>query len=84
VSSSSILLLNCRSLCNKAPVVRDLIADYRLDIACLTETWLSGTDEDKVITAALLPDGFNIVHRPRVDAKGGGVAIVHRACIPLN
>jgi hypothetical protein len=83
-SSSSILLLNCRSLCNKAPIVRDLIADHRLDIVCLTETWLTGTDEDKVTTAALLPDGYEIIHGPRLEARGGGVAIVHRGCIPVK
>ncbi|ELT87689.1 hypothetical protein CAPTEDRAFT_199286 [Capitella teleta] len=47
------------------------------------QTWLTGTDEDKVVSAALLPDDYAMVHRPH-DARGGGVAFIHRRSITLS
>ncbi|ELU12644.1 hypothetical protein CAPTEDRAFT_185599 [Capitella teleta] len=82
-SSSSCVLLNCRSICNKASEISDFISDRRMDFLCLTETWLTGTEEDKVVSAALLPDDYAMVHRPR-DARGGGVAFIHRRSITLS
>ena len=82
-SMSSCVLLNCRSVCNKASELYDYICDRRMDFFGLTETWLTGTPEDGAVTAALLPDGYSVVHRPR-GSRGGGVALVHRSCITLS
>ncbi|ELU00213.1 hypothetical protein CAPTEDRAFT_191532 [Capitella teleta] len=39
---------------------------------------------DNVTTATLLPDGYDIVHQPQIEGKGGGVTVVHCSCIPLG
>jgi len=37
----------------------------------------SSEDNNKAGVANLLPDGYDIIHLPRV-SKGGGVALIHR------
>jgi len=73
-------LLNIRSMKNKTTQICDLIISNRLDILALTETWLNGTDMDNRCFADInntLPN-YTIHHVPRLNRKGGGVALIIR------
>ena len=79
--STSLGLINCRSVCNKADVVADYIGENDFDIVGLTETWLSNDDKHKDVIASLTPDGYDMVHVPRPNqttGPGGGVAILFK------
>ena len=67
-------LLNARSVCNKALLIRDQIIDRSLDVLALTEIW----NPSNCTIAELLPPGYEIVHQPRQDKCGGGVAMIAR------
>ena len=67
-------LLNARSVCNKALLIRDLIIDIGLHVHALTEIW----NPSNCTIAELLPPGYEIVHKPRQDKRGGGVAVLAR------
>ena len=79
----NVCLLNPTSVCNKTTQLHDFILTHCLDLVFITETWLTGTSYDDVIKTELLPPGYHISDIPRVTA-GGGVAIVHRASVPVN
>ena len=48
-------LLNCRSVCNKAAVIKDFIVQHDIDILGINETWLSSGDRDKHIVKDITP-----------------------------
>ena len=52
-----------------------------MDILLITETWLTGTSKDKLICDELAPPGYNVLHKPRKNRRGGGVAVVCRSSI---
>jgi len=62
--SSCVGLLNARSACHKAALIHDVIADNKLDILLLTETWIpsEAPDASKLDVA---PSGYTVVHRHR-------------------
>lgn len=75
--------LNCRSVKNKAISICDhIISDY-IDVIALTETWL-GTDVYNAVLQDLVPNGYDVIHNPRVNRKGGGVAIFFRKNIKMS
>lgn len=66
-------LVNAHSLLKKANDLEDQIAQFKLDIVAVTETWFIG-DSDMT---AVCPKGFKGVHEPRPGGHGG-VAIFYR------
>lgn len=64
---------NAQSLNNKVDIVTELLHDNQIDVACITETWLS--DEGNVTTFALKEAGYEIEHAYR-SKRGGGAAIL--------
>ena len=76
-TTTGLILLNARSVCNKASAIRDYIVDSNSDIIAITETWVNASKE-KLVTSELVPQGFSIVHAPRPRGRGGGIAVVYR------
>ena len=79
-------LLNARSAVHKAALIHDVIADCKLDVLALTETWVTSDAPDAIKLDVALP-GYQVIHQPRgssSDKRGGGVAIVHRDSITVR
>src|SRR5664279_3258169 len=75
-------LLNARSAVRKAASIHDVIADHKLDVVALTESWMRSDDPD-AITLDVVPPGFNVLHAFRdstaeIRTRGGGVALIYR------
>ena len=50
--------------------------DNQIQIACITETWF---DEDKgTFTSTIKSEGYEIIHSPRSEKRGGGTAIIYK------
>ena len=72
-------LLNARSAVHKAALIHDVIADRKLDVLALTETWIT-SDAPDAIKLDVAPTGYQVLHQSRgssSDKRGGGVAIIH-------
>ena len=72
-------LLNARCVVNEAAVIHDVIADKKLAVLALTETWVT-PDVPDAIKLDIAAPGFQVLHQPRgwsTDKRGGGVAIIH-------
>ena len=73
-------LLNARSACHKAALIHDVIADYKLEILLLTETWIP-SDAPDAAKLDVAPSGYSDVYRHRAastERPGGGLAVIHR------
>ena len=69
--------INCRSICNKGPLLHDLIQRSDLDILCLVETHIRPTDTDGLLNS-LTPTDYNLIQKPRSTGLGGGVGFLCR------
>ena len=52
--------------------MRDLITDSKLDILCITETWLNAGDS--VVVEEMIPETHTFIHEPR-EGRAGGVGV---------
>ena len=68
-------LVNCRSIHNKGPLLRDLIQCSDLDILGLVETHIIPTDTDGLLNS-LTPANYNLIQKPRCTGLGGGVGFL--------
>jgi len=71
-----------RSAANKVLTVNDFIINNHIDICALTETWLQ--EKDYTALNDLLPTGYSIFQKHRINRKGGGLAIVFRQSLQLK
>ena len=68
--------MNCQSVNNKADAINDYIVENNVCIAALTESWLTGNEQDNVIKSQSVPAGYRMQHVPRAGSRGGGVAMI--------
>ena len=73
---------NARSLNNKADDTMALIQDLSVDVAFVTETWL--TELCSVTTACIKSYGYGITHNFRSDRRGGGTAIIYKSSLSTS
>ena len=79
-------LINARSAVKKASLIHDVIADYRLDLLVITETWIP-SDAPNAVKLDTAPSGYRIVHAHRgtaAEGRGGGIAVVYRETVNLS
>lgn len=68
---------------NKPVLINELISDKSIDILALTETWLSPDTLPSVLNS-LTPKGYFILHQPRVQGRGGGIALIYRQSLNIS
>lgn len=64
-------LCNPRSLVNKIDEFQATLSQNQVDIAVVSETWLSDNHPESAITVS----GYNLFSKHRRDRRGGGVAV---------
>ena len=77
-SRINLCLWNARSVTQKVTPLCDFIVTHNIDLMCLTETWFTGDDMDKVTVGDIKSSlaGYKLVSAPRSTRRGGGVALL--------
>ena len=60
---------------HKPELLQNLVLDNKIDLLCLTETWLPPSPLQSTITS-LTPTGYSFAHCPRPHGRGGGLAFL--------
>lgn len=70
--------INIQSICarqmSKFNELKLCISDSKLDIVCLTESWLSDSVDDELIAI----DGYKLIRNDRQYSRGGGICVYYR------
>lgn len=74
---------NICSLRAKSIPLAHYVESNNIDIVCLSETWLSKKDTAGTI-ASLIPPGYVLHHKPRINRRGGGVCFLVHEHIPCT
>ena len=74
-SGTSVMYFNARSVVNKSIHINDVITEKDSDIVFITETWLTGENDD-VTEYELKPPGYNMISNPRENRAGGGICVI--------
>ena len=67
---------NVQSLCNKTDKVCQFLTDNEIEIACITETWMSS--ETNHTTSIIKIFGYSVTHFYTENCRGTGVAILFK------
>ena len=67
-STLRLVLLNARSVSNKAQVIHDLMLEQDADLACISETWIGG--EGGPPLALICLPGYAVQHQGRLEGRG--------------
>ncbi len=59
-----------------------MITDHKLDVLCLTETWLK--PDEYIILNESAPQDYCYKNEPRPKGKGGGVATIYRNTLSIS
>ena len=70
----TLLVTNSRSLWTKAEDLNSYITDSKVDIACITETWIK--PETRSVVLRRLNDDYHKFSVERLNRKGGGTLIM--------
>lgn len=68
---------------NKPAILQEFISDHSIDILFLSETWLT-TDSLPSTLNSITPPNYSLIHCPRLDRRGGGLAILHRSHLKIK
>ena len=74
---------NSRSVENKTISLCNYVRSNDFDVVAVTETRLGNTT-DKTRNSELVPSGYVMKHIPRMDRKGGGVALEYGDAVSLG
>ena len=75
--------VNTRSIRNKGAQLIQHVVDESIDLCVITETWLTANGDD-VHRAQFSQCGYNFDDSPRLDRKGGGVALLYRENLEVH
>ena len=71
--------LNSQSVVNKSAIINNHILENKIDILCITETWINDGEFSNSLLPSLIPSNYVLLRyygRPR-PFRGGGVAIIN-------
>ena len=74
--------INARSVCNKSLELQNYIIERSIDLCAITETWLR--PDDQVSLADITPPRYKALSKPRLEGKGGGIALIHKDYITIK
>ena len=74
--------INARSVCNKSSELKTYITERSIDLCTITETWLR--PDDQVSLAAITPSGYRALSKPRLEGRGGGIALIYKKNITIK
>ena len=80
----SLMLANVQSIKSKTELVLDYLLDSKVDIAVLTETWLSDDDEIRLKASDLNQHGYKMLHQNRPKHQGGGLDIICKSHLQVK
>ena len=67
---------NARSIVNKIDELNQFLDDSKLDIMCITETWLNNSN--KQVTTAKINNKYNVTSTERYNKQGGGTMTLNK------
>ena len=67
---------------NKVHQIMDYLSDNDIDLATVTESWL--TAENNSVTAVIKDYGYELLHVYRADRRGRGVAILYKNSLVIK